>query len=360
MRQFESMTSAEWREWLELALAGDSLDPPLQRANRELHQDLLAVFRDLPSNSALRMADAVGELIRVTSLVDNFAERLYLLLEVAATVKPQRIFDYLDRILRDEVGRRLFYANTDLHSNILAVLGRYDVDDRLVDYIDESAWRFGEWRYALHGFRIASLKSAQHGGRLLPLLIRLIEDDPQRAEVRTEQLAVQLAAVVLRHGHGDMVSVFLNISQRYDTTQTGVLAVALARAITVLPPPSTPKVEALRVVLLRSAEVVLGSIPLSNVWQVASCHRDTDVGLIEKTIAHIWRCEEPRYKDGPPWEVVTKSDEFLPADKNLTSDGDWIFRADSDQIRVDSGSDLIAFAVIAAIASRRKTSEAVR
>jgi hypothetical protein len=352
LNPFESFTTDDWIVWLDAVLAGNQASPSPPNSRRELDQDLLALFKNLPISSASGFSSAVGELVRTTTLTSRSSSRLFTLLQIAATAKPRGLDTYLDRLLRDEVCQhlKLEYGNSDIHSDVLSTLSRYGVDERLVDYIEDSVSRTTDFGYALNGFRIAALLNAQSAARVAPLVADLATVDDQEARLR--QFAVQLLEVALRHQFRSLLEFFLDLSERETIARMGTIALAVLASGCADEALRSPTMKGFQSVINTCARATVMTIPLAEVLAAGENHRTIGLGFARRALDHIWRVASLHSKGPVPWEFVSHDEEFAPT--RLLKKLDCLFSVDGDNVEFDGRLDPLLVQLLSQVSTAQR------
>lgn len=351
MQSFESFGAETWAEWLEGVLAGAPISPSAPQSNREISQDLLALYRTLSVPSALAFATAVGDLLRATTLSQNFAPRLFTLLQLVATVKPRGLDHYLNWILRGEVCRqqKLEYGNGEIHSDVLSALSRYGPDEKLVDYIERSVSEGASFAYTLNGFRIAGLLTAAAAGRIAPYVTELILQED--TEIRLRGLAVQLLDLAFRHQYQAFLEFFLDFSERQSAAHVEAMARAILLSGCTEESTRSDKMRALQSVIADCASAVVQRLPLKRVLAIAQSHRSVEKKIVQRSLDHCWR-SSTGFTHGPvPWEYVPSDEDFAPS--RLMKNKDILFNTENDHVEFDGSRDPVVIDLLNATSRRR-------
>jgi hypothetical protein len=353
VRTFESFGSGDWTEWLEGVLAGTPVSPPAPQSAREISQDLLALYRTLSVPSAIAFASSVGELLRATPLLQNFAPRLFTLLQLAATVKPRGLDRYLDRLLREDVCRqqKLEYGRADLHSDVLSTLSRYGVDETLVDYIEQSVCSGATFEYALNGFRIAALLSTAAAGRVAPFVADLVIEE--NTDARLRQFSVQVLDLALRHQYQLFLEFFLDFSERESGSRMDIVARAVLLSGCTEDETKSQKMRAFQSVIHDCATAVVERLKLKRVLAVARNHRFIDKKLVERALDHCWRWSSHHAARAIPWEYVSYDDEYAPS--RLMKKIDIIFNTLGDNEKFDGSEDAVVIDLLSEVSRRQRS-----
>lgn len=172
---FEGFSENDFCDWIEALLQAFNDDPFLAVAPLTPHLDLGAEEVDgilVGLHRGLRgargqFADAIATLYESTPYIDGYAERIYLLLQVVATVRPRRLRNTLRANLLDELAFNIQFTESqrdlnrcfvekaeDLHTLLLSVAGEYGQDESLLEYIRGSAEEIKYHPYLLVCFRL--------------------------------------------------------------------------------------------------------------------------------------------------------------------------------------------------------------
>lgn len=159
-KEFRAFTEDRWVVWIKTFLQKESTTPPLPVWEDRYPEELIALFKQLDDpQAANRMAFALARVFEATPAEPAFSEWLYVELHVLAVATSDYAKAVLHRRLREEALAGLTFAETDLHSLLLSVLGVYHIDEWLADYIRSSAdRRTSDLSYLLLGFRLLARK----------------------------------------------------------------------------------------------------------------------------------------------------------------------------------------------------------
>jgi len=350
-RSFDSFGVDDWTAWLNVALDGLPAEPPIPHSTRELDQDLLGIFRSLSTTSALAFSTVVGNLIRSVPLVNSFARRLSILMQLAATTKPAGLDVYLDHLLRAETCQQmeLTYGNRDLHSDVLSTFSKYGVDPRLVDYLEDSASRTSDFTNALNCFRIAGSLNTKSARRIAPFVADLAgigsETEPQ-----VRQFGVQLLDVALRHQFSEFLEMVLDISESESQARVETIATAVLHSGCLNEPILPAKMRAAQKLTGTCARATLEPIGLAEIVEVAKAHRLLGIDVTSRAVAHLWRSALRRNERLIPWDYVSHDEEFLPA--RLTKRQDCIFTETGESLEFDADGPTVA--ILSAISQQSR------
>jgi hypothetical protein len=353
-RSFDSFGVEDWSEWLNAALDGLPADPPVPHSSRELDQDLLGIFRSLSTIPALAFAAAVGNLIRSAPLVNSFARRLSVLLQLAATTKPPVLAVYLDHLLRTETCQQLqlTYGNRDLHSDVLSTLSKYGIDPRLVDYVEDSASRSTDFPYVLNCFRIAVSLNTTAARRIIPFVADLAGSGHalEAIEPRMRQFGVQLLDAALRHQFWEFLQMVLDVSEGETAARVETMAGAVMQSgclDEVILPATMIAAQRLTATCVRAT---LGPVGLDAVVEVAKAHSVLGIDVTRRAVHHLWRSALRRDERVMPWDYVSHDEEFLPS--RLTKAQDCIF---NEGETIDFDADGPAVAILSEISQQSRS-----
>ena len=142
LERFNAFSSDEWAHWLTHLTSGQPGTPPLRRyAARELDQDIVSLFRQLPLASAERFRTGLRKALQDVPLFPVYARSLFWLLQVVSALKAPGALPYLDQAIRGEALRGIRFAKETLHAVALNARAKFGVTADFVTYLIDSAHR---------------------------------------------------------------------------------------------------------------------------------------------------------------------------------------------------------------------------
>src|SRR5216684_5290978 len=191
----ESFTAEGWVDWIRGVLNYELVEPTIPATTDEVHQPLARVYFSLGTGAARdQFADAISTLFESTPLISANAQRIDALLTLISAIKPVSAKKLLRRHLFGGALRGIEYGRRDLQTTLLVAVGKYQVDDELVDFIRRSARRTDDYRYKL---ACLSILPAYAQREFLAFLSGVIES---LNEVRALQLGRQLSGILRKYG----------------------------------------------------------------------------------------------------------------------------------------------------------------
>ena len=218
---FQELTEDQWVDWLGGFLRHEEISPPLPVFEDRHAEELIALFRRLGNASAgARFSQAIARVFEATAAEPVFAECLYISLHVLAVATSDHAKSVLRRRLREEAFEGLEYAGAALQPFLLSILGVYQVDEWLADYIRKSTARFLDSSrakplqyhslrdYLLLGFRLLARRNLFEARLYLDRVIPILEPSGD-----IELLGEEFITIVIDHGWRYLFSLYLESAE---------------------------------------------------------------------------------------------------------------------------------------------------
>lgn len=205
---FRGFTVDRWCEWLN-AFFSYEIDSPKPRSKpyepelsvgpRELHFALISLYLSLESMADRnRLAEALACVFETTSFVKPNAALINHLLKVIAVAKSLRSKRLLRRTLFDDVLRDIYYNRENLHTLLLSVVGEFDVDEKLIDYLHRSADQTEDYSYLLTVFRLLAANAEDEAYTFIKRIVPHTKTD---TDTDALNLALEIKAEFSRVGY---------------------------------------------------------------------------------------------------------------------------------------------------------------
>jgi hypothetical protein len=196
LEEFQRFGVKDWYKKLKDFLNGKG--HRLINGRQEISGVLIGLYRDLDDDACDQFAEAVFRLFETTPLITEKAYRIYHLLQLLSFIKPLHAKPLLRRHLKSEalLAGRVSFAGQSLHTLLLQVNSKYDIDENLIDYVLESSKRNREFSYLLVCLRLLLAGERKEAFHIVEQIIRNISG-PDEAT----QLVFELKAEVMQSGY---------------------------------------------------------------------------------------------------------------------------------------------------------------
>jgi hypothetical protein len=193
----------DWRNWLNLVIAGLPLPPLVIRRDGDIIEGLIEIYKLLDSGiGRRRFSDAVGQAIQSTpQLVENHSE-LYILLQLCTVLRPFAAKEVCRRLVFEGHLRYVRHDGHSIHQLALQVAAKYEVDDDLLLYADRLLRTTRDQAEAFTTFRVIATRN-----RILPidLLCAFVARVPEASDVAT----LLISGFASRYGYMPLLDWYL-------------------------------------------------------------------------------------------------------------------------------------------------------
>lgn len=300
---FQDFGAEEWRQWIIAYVIGDPRPPLLPLTNEESHHVLIRVFDNLDEKQSCLFRRVLFSVFESTPVLPKNERLLYDLLHTIAYSVPIEAKWLLRRRLREGIFRRLNYGRQNLHSLLLLVCSKYDVDDELADYVKRSARASKDYSYLLLCQWVLSARGGPEAfcfiERLLPLMI---------SEIEAGELCRQLTSIGRRLGYNYFLEWYRSKSVELEVAwpeQWQVFVTGLKNRLLsddALPALAAQDQDSVSLYAeLRTAE---DEIPLETVLTLARLHAGIGVVDASNILYDVWKTIYERSGE-VPWDYLT-------------------------------------------------------
>lgn len=311
---FQAFDEAAWMEWLSAFLAHNQRPPFVRLNNDPPSSVLIRVFEALEPNSSLAFNRALFRQFEETAIIHKNSLRLYTLLHVISCTLPGQAKPLLRRRLREGVFRRLNFEGQNLHSLLLVVCSKFDVDEDLVKWVQRSARNSRDFDYLLLCQWVLSTVENDQAFYFNERLLPFLNDAGRRAETTR-----QLFSIANRLGYQR----FHNWYQKRSNTlqakwpvQWQLFVRALRERLlsdTALPQLAEGDPDA--ALLYAELRISRNRIPLETVFRIARLHENLGTETTVELLFTIWKDLETR-SGKIPWNYTAAKENFMSTARN--------------------------------------------
>lgn len=140
----------DWCGWIRCLLDGEECEPELGLSTSP-HRVLIWLYEKGLKRTA-RFVEAVGLIYESTT--GNRPRQLFYMLQAISVIRPGVCKDFILRQLKNHRLDRVVFEGFDLKALALMVRAGYGIDDKLLAFIERSAWEAEDFSYRLAAFRI--------------------------------------------------------------------------------------------------------------------------------------------------------------------------------------------------------------
>ena len=299
---FQQFMAEQWDDWLKAYLAYEPHTPALPVLRDEpLHLPLLRLYRRLATTKQRdRLAEAVARCYKYTKLDQVNAEQLYYLLRLIADFKPQLAERLVRQHLLEGALLDVTFGPYALQHLLLVASARYDLDERLVDYIYDSCRRDTDYGYLLLCLDLLATRGGPEAYRFIERLMPAI-----KSTVEAMQLCMQLRADLPITGYRAFYDWYLSDEESLRTRfpEEMKLFKAALKTLVLRPPLDAWKLNLPAYAVLLSAQLQAEERQLKpeELFAVAAQHKEVGEGVVIEALSDIWRGRVARSQQEEAW-----------------------------------------------------------
>lgn len=325
LTEFRQFSVSRWCKWLDAFIAGEPHQPKIEVGPEELDSILHGLYEDLDDKGTQnRLSEAIMSYYEVTRVSEENAELIHLLLRVMADMKPIRAKRFLRRQLFDEIFLELNTKRVDsdystgasldttpevLHTLLLSVVGEYDVDDDLSDYIDKSANKIKDHAYLLVCFRLLASGGGEEGFSLINRIIPLT-----KSEAEAEDLAMEIKAEFDRLGYRYFCLWYCNNASdlasrwpdQFSMFEERVMYEALPSDLEQFGDSEDRYLNLLK----KQLYAALGRYTARQLVDIARLHKSFGIDIISSALCNIWRLSSNATPKKLRWHYISEYPSF--------------------------------------------------